>query len=73
MTSTVQAKALSFLLIFCFFLMPYSLLANKSIFSNGAQAYAYPIHSIVIDGKDDDWPSTLEKHPIAIIPYGIRA
>nr|WP_321236745.1 serine hydrolase [uncultured Psychroserpens sp.] len=74
MSSTVQIKTLYFTAIYCFFLIHYPLLANnsnsKAFFSNGAQAYAYPISSIVIDGNSNDWPSTLEKHPIAISPYG---
>ncbi|UOY06221.1 serine hydrolase [Muricauda sp. SCSIO 64092] len=38
--------------------------------SNGAVAYAYPIHSIVVDGNSDDWPSSFQKYPIAVTPYG---
>ncbi|WP_422106157.1 serine hydrolase [Winogradskyella sp.] len=69
MLSSKPKKTLSSIFYFCLILLPLKLLADVP-FSNGALAYAYPVHSIVIDGKTSDWPTTLEKHPIAITPYG---
>lgn len=74
MASTIQNRILYLTAMFSFLLGYYPLLANcsnsKTFPSNGARAYAYPIKSIVIDGNSDDWPSALEKHPMAISPYG---
>jgi len=74
MYSTVLSKNLCHIAILFFSLIHYPLLANNSnsdiSISNGAQAYAYPVNSIMIDGNSNDWPNTLKKHPISINPYG---
>jgi len=73
MSSSKQTKILKFSFLSLLTIIHLQLLANTSpdaSYSNGALAYAYPMSPITVDGNAVDWPTTLEKYPIAITPYG---
>ncbi|WP_299523259.1 serine hydrolase [Winogradskyella sp.] len=74
MSLSLQANILKLSFLSAFLFVHIEVMAfvppSNNLLSNGALAYAYPMDPITIDGNAKDWPTTLEKHPIAITPYG---